>query len=1044
MDNANQKEHISWSELKFLKQERNMDQSFLLPVLLLNLFLLCQLGSAMQSRPGAASTNSAGLPYKQNPYNRERPYSYSLNCDTDHGLPCPETDALSTVISRLELSPAPSISRSFCNESKSLNSITINCDCSGSVCHITEIIMENVGLSGVIDEDVGKLTYLKTFDLSDNKIHDSIPDEIGKLTKLTTLDLSSNQLSGRIPNSLGNLSNLESLNLKLNLLTGGIPQSLGKLSSLVYLNLKNNKLSSEIPHELGNLSQLEYLRLDDNELYGELPPELGKLSNLEEFWVTSNNLKGKLPKDYDNLRNLLSFEVGGNYLSGPIYPFIANWTNLTSLNLIGNDFDGGLPPEIFNMTSLEYLWVSDLKEPGFAFPESANLTSAFQVILRNCSITGVIPDYIGNLSWLSTLDLSFNQLTGGIPDSFQNLSLNKMFLTENKLSGKIPAWINKVVYAKGDLSYNDFTFTEPGNEHMYQLSNNSNNVTFLDTRKINVEPKNRTNIYQIMDERCHDKKSKFHSLFINAGGEETTIGTRHYDADNSTSPFYVSPNNWAYSCSGYFQSSSSNTSDYIKNMTCGAPSLEAPLYEKARLCPQALTYYGFCLQNGNYTVKLHFAETVYAKDEDYSSLGKRVFDIYIQGTRVWKDYNIKQRARGPNKICNETFTAHVKDNLLEIRLFWAGKGSMYNPPSLNGPLISAISVTPDFRVGGLSYAQIAGITVAAIFIPLLLLALMWRIGWVGHKDLRDAQVELRGKSYTVKQVVDATRNFSSKMEIGRGQFGIVYKAELPDQTVAVKKLSPHSKQVIDQIGREVYTLKTVKHQNLVEFLDGYSKKGLHLLIYEYMEHSSLAFALFDPKSNLELDWNTRFNICLGIAKALKYLHEDSRLKIVHRNIKPSNILLDGKLNAKVSDFGLAKLYEEENMNVAIGAGDTLVYMAPEYATVKVVTDKADVYSYGIVLLEIVSGKRNADYEANQEYVYLIDTACLLHAKGKLVDLIDEKLHTYNRDQVLNILNIAMLCIDRSPTLRPTMSEVVSVLEGDKKVEDISKDATPSA
>ncbi|KAL5769278.1 hypothetical protein ACOSQ2_016061 [Xanthoceras sorbifolium] len=458
-------------------------------------------------------------------------------------------------------------------------------------------------------------------------------------------------------------------------------------------------------------------------------------------------------------------------------------------------------------------------------------------------------------------------------------------------------------------------------------------------------------------------------------------------------------------------------------MTCGAPSLEAPLYEKARLCPQALTYYGFCLQNGNYTVKLHFAETVYAKDEDYSSLGKRVFDIYIQGTRVWKDYNIKQRARGPNKICNETFTAHVKDNLLEIRLFWAGKGSMYNPPSLNGPLISAISVTPDFRVGGLSYAQIAGITVAAIFIPLLLLALMWRIGWVGHKDLRDAQVELRGKSYTVKQVVDATRNFSSKMEIGRGQFGIVYKAELPDQTVAVKKLSPHSKQVIDQIGREVYTLKTVKHQNLVEFLDGYSKKGLHLLIYEYMEHSSLAFALFDPKSNLELDWNTRFNICLGIAKALKYLHEDSRLKIVHRNIKPSNILLDGKLNAKVSDFGLAKLYEEENMNVAIGAGDTLVYMAPEYATVKVVTDKADVYSYGIVLLEIVSGKRNADYEANQEYVYLIDTACLLHAKGKLVDLIDEKLHTYNRDQVLNILNIAMLCIDRSPTLRPTMSEV---------------------
>ncbi|KAH7572627.1 hypothetical protein JRO89_XS04G0283100 [Xanthoceras sorbifolium] len=486
----------------------------------------------------------------------------------------------------------------------------------------------------------------------------------------------------------------------------------------------------------------------------------------------------------------------------------------------------------------------------------------------------------------------------------------------------------------------------------------------------NSEPTNRTYINQIMDERCRHKKSKFHSFFIDAGGDGTDTKTGHYDADNSTAPFYVSPkNNWAYSCSGYFQSSSSNASDYVKNMTCGAPSLENPLYEKARLCPQALTYYGFCLKNGKYKVKLHFNEIVYARDEDHSSVGKRVFDIYIQGNQTKKDFNIKQKAGGPNKNWTETFPAHVKDNQLEIRLFWAGKGSMYNPPLLNGPLISAISVIADFPVGGLSPAQKAGIIVAAVCIPLLLLALMWRIGWVGQKDLRDSRVELRGKSYSVKQVVDATRNFSSKMEIGRGQFGIVYKAELPDQTVAVKKLSPHSKQVIDQIGREVYTLRTVKHQNLVEFLDGYSKKGLHLLIYEYMENSSLAFALF---------------------------------------------------------------------------GETLVYMAPEYATVKVITEKADVYSYGIVLLEIVSGKRNADYKADQEYVYLIDTACVLHSKGKLVNLIDEKLPTYDREQALTILNIAMLCIDRSPMLRPTMSEVVSVLEGEKNIDEINKVDTSSA
>ncbi|KAL5769275.1 hypothetical protein ACOSQ2_016058 [Xanthoceras sorbifolium] len=990
-----------------------MNQSFLLLVLLLNLFFLCQLGSAFQTRSLAQAvlrTYSAGLPTSGYPgsFNRS-------SCDnSEDGLPCPERETLSMLISKLGL--PPSDSPNFCSHDNNVGPIVIKCTrntTNESVRHVTKIIMQNAGLSGIIDKDIGKLTYLEILDLSNNIIHDSIPNEIGKLTNLTTLDLSSNQLSGPIPKSLGNLNKLRRLNLKLNLLSDGIPQSLGKLSSLVYLSFRGNKLSGGIPHELGSLSQLEELRLDDNELSGALPSELGKLSNLEEFWVTSNKLTGKLPKEYDNLRNLLSFEVGGNSLSGPIDPFIANWTDLNSLNLMGNDFDGGLPEEIFNMTSLEYLWVSDLKEPGISFPKSANLTNLDELILRNCSIKGRIPEYISNWSWLLTLDLSFNQLTGEIPNSFQNLSLNKMFLTENKLSGKIPSWINEVV-KKGDLSYNDFKFPEPGKEHMIFL-------------------------YQIMDERCGHKKSKFHSFFINAGGDETSTETGHYDADTNTSLFYVSPNNWAYSCSGYFQSSTSDTSDYIKNMTCGAPSIS--LYEKARLCPQALTYYGFCLKNGEYIVRLHFAEIVYAKDEDHSSLGKRVFDIYIQGNRERKDFNIKQKAGGPNKIWTEHFTAHVEDHQLEIRLFWAGKGSTYNPPFLNGPLISAITVIP-VPVGGWSPAKIAGIVAASLFIPLLLLAFMWKMGWLGHKEFQE-KLQLRGKTYTVKQVIDATRKFSHKMEIGRGRFGKLYKAALPDQTVAVKRLFLQSNQAIDQIGREVYTLKTVKHQNLLEFLDVYSKKDLHMLIYEYMEHGSLAHALFDLSSDLELNWDTRFNICLGIAKGLKYLHEDSRLKIVHRNVKPSNILLDGELKAKILDFGLAKLYEEETPNVVIGAGDTLSYMAPEYATANVVTEKADVYSFGIVLLEIVSGKKNADHRPNQESVYLIDDACVLHSKGRLVNLIDEKLHTFDRNQALDILNLAILCIDRSPTLRPTMSEVVSVLEGNKKIEELSKAATPS-
>ncbi|KAK1559089.1 hypothetical protein Q3G72_010615 [Acer saccharum] len=674
-----------------------------------------------------------------------------------------------------------------------------------------------------------------------------------------------------------------------------------------------------------------------------------------------------------------------NKLSGELPPQLGNLTNLRRLSVTSNNLTGKLPRQYEQLTNLLAFGVGGNNLSGPIDPFIAkwvNLTALWVSDLNN---TGFSLPNSTNFEEMEDLILRNCSITGPIPEyigtwsELTNLKVLTPILSYellglmagNMLNGALADTINYENLEKADLSYNNFTFPEPD--------------------------RNFTN--KIMDERCPHRKSKkpkYSSLFINAGSEATDFEGNHYDADESNSSFYDT------------------------------------LYAKPRLCPQSLTYYGFCLRNGNYTVQLHFAETIYARDEDHSITGKRVFDIYIQRNLERKDFNIKENAGGPHTPLVENFTAiNVHDNLLVIGLFWAGKGSLYNPPNFNGPIISAISVKPEFRVGGLSSAKIAGITVGAIFISTSFTDFHVENGLAGTKRVsRSETLELRGKTYTAKQVIDATRNFSHKLEIGNGRFGIVYKAELPDQTVAVKRLSSQSKQVIDQIGREVYTLKTVKHQNLLEFLDVYTKKDLHMLIYEL-------------KFQLGTQLDTRFYICLGIARGLKYLHEDSRLKIIHRNIKPSNILLDGELNAKVSAFGLAKLYEGENLNVVIGAGDTLVYMAPEYATANVITEKADVYSFGIVLLEIVSGKKNADYRPNQETVYLIDDACVLHSKGKLVNLIDEKLQTYDRKQALDVLNIAILCIDRSPTLRPTMSEVVSVLEGNKKIEELSKVATSS-
>ncbi|KAH9698988.1 putative LRR receptor-like serine/threonine-protein kinase [Citrus sinensis] len=782
-------------------------------------------------------------------------------------------------------------------------------------------------------------------------------------------------LTGKIPEHVAALTYLQTLLSLCKSSLAAIGQALGgqlpirdgiEFEEDPNRDLSQNLLTGKIPPSLGRLSSLQTLSVPENGLRGTLPPELGKLSNLEELWLTSNNLRGDLPKDYENLKNLT------------------------------------------------ILFISDLQTMGFSFPKSANLSSISSLTLRNCSITGSIPPYIANWNQLGYLDLSFNNLTGGIPNTLKKLFLSELYLTGNMLNGTLPDWIYSNVKKKGDLAYNEFIFPEP------------------ETHKTFPE--------EIVRKYCPDgqKKSQYnYNLHINAGGDEHNIEGIRYEADKSTSNFYFNKPayNWAYSCNGYFYSDSmADSREFIQKVTCGAAVIDAPLYDEARLCPNSLKYYGFCLQNGNYNVSLYFSEIVFAKNDDYSSSAKRVFDIYIQGELRRKDFNIKEMASHSNNVTIQNFTASVQKHLLEIELFWAGKGSILNPPYFHGPLISAISVAPNFQVnrpGGLSKIGIVGIVLGAVLALILFLALMWRLGWIGDRKLRVTTVNLRGKSYTLKQVKVATRNFSPRNVIGTGRFGTVYKAELPDQTVAVKLLSSQSKQVIDQIGTEVYALTTLKHENIVQFLDGYSKKDLNLLIYEYMEKGSLERALFDANSSTRLDWPTRVRICHGIAKGLKYLHEDNpSRKIVHRNIKPSNILLDGNLNAKVSDLGLAKLYDEENPYKFIQEKGTVVYMAPEYAMRKAITEKVDVFSFGIVLLEIISGQTNAKYEANQETEFLLDTAIVLHSKGRLSELVDKQMPNEHvvMKQAKIILELAMRCVDQSPTLRPTMSEVVSELE----------------
>ncbi|KAK4588032.1 hypothetical protein RGQ29_019142 [Quercus rubra] len=281
-------------------------------------------------------------------------------------------------------------------------------------------------------------------------------------------------------------------------------------------------------------------------------------------------------------------------------------------------------------------------------------------------------------------------------------------------------------------------------------------------------------------------------------------------------------------------------------------------------------------------------------------------------------------------------------------------------------------------------------------------------------------------------VAVATNNFSEKNKLGEGGFGPVYKGKLPGgQEIAVKRLSVRSCQGLEEFKNEISLIAKLQHRNLVRLL-GCSIQGEEkMLLYEYMSNKSLDCFLFDPSKQALLDWRKRFTIIEGIARGLLYLHRDSRLRIIHRDLKASNILLDEEMNPKISDFGMARIFggnqHEANTNRVVG---TFGYMSPEYAMEGLFSVKSDVYSFGVLLLEIVSGRKNTSFRLS-EYSSLIGRAWHLWNEEKAMELIDPSIQdSCSRDEVLRCIHLGMLCVQDSASQRPTMSSVVLMLESE--------------
>ncbi|XP_042941626.1 putative serine/threonine-protein kinase isoform X1 [Carya illinoinensis] len=285
------------------------------------------------------------------------------------------------------------------------------------------------------------------------------------------------------------------------------------------------------------------------------------------------------------------------------------------------------------------------------------------------------------------------------------------------------------------------------------------------------------------------------------------------------------------------------------------------------------------------------------------------------------------------------------------------------------------------------------------------------------------------KCFSYNSLRSATTNFHQSRKIGGGGYGVVYRGVLRDGTqVAIKSLSTGSKQGTHEFLTEINMISNIRHPHLVELIGCCVEDNHRILVYEYLENNSLASALLGSKSkHVALDWPTRAAICRGTASGLAFLHEESEPPIVHRDIKASNILLDGNFNPKIGDFGLAKLFPDNVTHLSTRVAGTIGYLAPEYALLGQLTRKADVYSFGVLLLEIVSGRSSNKAAFEEELLVLVEWTWKLRKEERVLDIVDPELTEYPEAEVMRFIKVALFCTQGGAHQRPTMKQVVEML-----------------
>ncbi|GJW73763.1 kinase-like domain-containing protein [Tanacetum coccineum] len=802
------------------------------------------------------------------------------------------------------------------------------CDWSGVTCgkrhkRVTVLSLYKKGLEGSLSPHVGNLSFLRELSLTNNSFQGTIPHELGRLSRLRRLYLEANKFSGVIPANLSGCSNLEDLWLSNTKIVGSIPKEMSLLSKLSRLVISINNLTGGIPPFLGNITLMKFFSASGNPFGGSIPNTLGLWKSLTTFYCYDCNLYGSIPRSIFNLSLLVNFSVAVNHLTGSIPLEIGNQLpNLNLLQLRDNELKGVLPPSISNCSKLIHLEMSNNNFSGKLTIDFSKLRYINIIVLNFNNFHGrgeaddmSFIDSLKNCTRLVVLQLYNCNLIGRLPISIANLSdqLSSLWLGYNQLFGTPSSILQRL-----GLDSNQFSGPIPdaiGNLSLLtELYLDSNKLeghipsSLGKCKELNALNLDDNKLSGNIPEQLLLLPSLTNFLSLERNSLSGSVPSEIKDL-KMLSELYLSYNNFSGTITSSLGECISLTKLYLSgNIFQGIiPSSLGSL--------RGLEFLNLSFNDFEGEVPV---VGVFANESAFSVLGN-------------------------NKLCGGLGT-------LEL---------------------------PKCKEKGSKKKRFPFFIFVLVIAPTLLIVLC--CVYLLCKKKRNSQPSQssgneRFLKVSYNELLKATDGFSTENLIGEGGFSSVYKGILDyddGKFVAVKVLHLQNRGAHKSFLAECEAWRNIRHRNLLKIITScssvdFQRNDFKALVYEYMPNGSVHDWLHSSANTLKLNLLQRVNILNDVATALDYLHNRCQTTIVHGDLKPSNILLDDDMVAHVGDFGLARLHGTDlNQNSSTGVKGTIGYAPPEYGIGSEMTSSGDVYSFGILLLELMTGKKPTDDMFNE-------------------------------------------------------------------------------